>query len=380
MKRNAVVFLLLASVIPVFAQASSGEGIQFSGTFSANAILDYRAGTVSMDNNAGNSFLQLDASYRESAYGFDSQLQFGPSPGTGVSNFLFKYGYAYAFMLKKAAYFALGRFNDLATFGLVSYYQSGGDGPGVYGSKETTAGSGFGVDGMEVRVNPVKDLVLGIVVPFPEVASNLLNASLGSTQAMVSYTWEKTLQVVGGYELHVTGVADMVTPPLATFTALNHNKLYALANLLVSDTLVAGARWELDHNVATLDVISNNGYLTLGGTFGDFSVGGDAGLYFPVEGKGGLELLGSSSYIFRSIGPGLDFQPYLSVSYFSSAYPAVYPEPSTSTSENMIFNPQLRLLLGKSQHQLTLGYTLTYDFAQKLVSLNQVNVMMQIYF
>jgi hypothetical protein len=51
------------------------------------------------------------------------------------------------------------------------------------------------------------------------------------------------------------------------------------------------------------------------------------------------------------------------------------------TNDNFFtVNPQLKFLLGKSQHELELGYTLTYDLNAGQIILDQFNVMMQIYF
>ncbi|MGA2481070.1 MAG: hypothetical protein ABSG63_20190, partial [Spirochaetia bacterium] len=200
MKRCGIALLLIACPLLAFAQMMAGEGIQFSGTFSANLIDDIQAGTAYADNNSGNTFLQLNAALREGTYGFEAQMQFGPAPATGgVNNFYFKYGYGYGYFLKSALYAAVGRFMDLSSFGLNSYYQGGGDGPGVFGNHATTAGSGFGVDGLELRIAPASGLLLGLVIPYQETAVNLLNGSLGASQLMAGYTLEKTLQVVAGY-------------------------------------------------------------------------------------------------------------------------------------------------------------------------------------
>jgi hypothetical protein len=43
-------------------------------------------------------------------------------------------------------------------------------------------------------------------------------------------------------------------------------------------------------------------------------------------------------------------------------------------------NPQLKLLLGKSQHELVLGYSISYDLDTSQIILNRLNLTVQVYF
>ena len=399
------VFLLLIVCCPVicFAQAPGG-GIQFSGILSANFIDDFNSNTAYFDNNGGYTYIQLDGSLKEGAFGLDSQLQFGPSGTvagvTQVNTLFFHYGYGYANFFDGGLYLAVGRFVDMASFGLNSYFQQGPDGPGVYGGLPGKAGStGFGVNGIELRTTPLQGLLLGLVLPynidpFPIVKNTLLGVKLN-----VSYTVEKTIQFVVGYQQHQIGVSDYVSTSNA-FGDINtlayRNKLFALANLLVSEDLVAGARWELDHDVSAVQVISNNAYITLGGKIGSFSIGGDAGFYYPPGGTPGFEVLAATSYTFKNIGPSIDLQPYLAAGFFNSNYPVVSfeygvaaPDLNSATPPSAYIlnganyinvNPQLKLLLGRSQHELVLGYSITFDLDHMVIAFDQVNLMMQVYF
>ena len=154
MKRAALVLFLAGAPMLGFAQIPGG-GIQLSGILSANLIDDFNSNTAYSDNNNGYTYFQLNGSFRDGPFGMESQLQFGPSPGTGVSNLYIHYTYGYATVLNGILYGAVGRVVDLSTFGLISYYQTGPNGPGVYGNVAGKVGSsGFGFDGIEVRIVP----------------------------------------------------------------------------------------------------------------------------------------------------------------------------------------------------------------------------------
>jgi hypothetical protein len=81
----------------------------------------------------------------------------------------------------------------------------------------------------------------------------------------------------------------------------------------------------------------------------------------------------TSTNTFKGIGPDIDLQPNISVTYSSSAYQG-------STANTISINPQLRLLLGKSQHELAIGYTLTYDLDQRSATVDQLNFLIQVYY
>jgi hypothetical protein len=392
LKRSVFLLFLVWSPICGFSQISAG-GIQFSGVLSANVIDDFNSNTAYADDNNGYSYLQLNGSFKDGPFGLESQLQFGPAPSdvTGVSNFYFHYGYGYANFGGGVAYLAVGRIIDLSTFGLNSYYQIGPNGPGVYGSTVGKTGlSGFGIDGFELRVTPLANLVLGIVMPYNiNPGFDIVNSTLKNTRFVASYTFPKILQFVLGYQQHLVGVADYLPPPSTQVdpnTEVNRNKAYALANLLVSENLTAGVRYELDHSVSAFQIISNNGYATLGEKIGNVSVGVDAGIFVPASGSAGVEILGAASYTFPSVLPSVDLQPYLQVGFFSSGYPMVSDLPGATytngfNNDNYIMlNPEVKLLLGKSQHELELGYTVSYDRRTAQIILDQLNMMVQIYF
>jgi hypothetical protein len=367
--------LFMAVAAGVFAQSSSDTapegggagGVQFSGVLSANFIDDFNSSTAYFDNGGGLSYLLMNAALKDGPFGFDSQILYGPGAA-----FQFKYGYGHANFWNERIYIAIGRFVDPDTFALNSFFVGGSDGAGSYGNPSVAnrnGGTGFGVNGIELKLSPLKDLVFGFVLPYQGTAEGTVDTSLKAALMAASYTVEKVVQLVLGYSEHHIGVADLATP----IFNLDQNKLYAIANILVSDDLVMGARYELDHDVSKWQVISHNAYVTLGGKLGDFSIGGDAGFYFPQGGSMGFEVLGSTSYTLRSVLPSVDLQPFVSVSYVSSAY-----QESPNASINV--NPQLRLLLGKSQHEIALGYTVTYDLDHRLVAVDQLNILMQVYF
>ncbi len=378
MKKLVLVFLSLPIAASVFAQAASDTGtggVQFSGTLSMNFIDNFLNNTANPDSVNGLSYLQLNPSLKEGPYGFDSEFAVGPGGSEDL-----RYAYGYADFLNGRIHTSIGKFVDPDTFALNSFFVGGSDGPGSFGNPNlvNAAGStGEGINGVQLKVSPTKSLILGYILPYNNVTNSagntvpgdLVDTSIKESKLDASYTVEKVVQVILGYTLSHTGVADLATP----INILNQNKFYATANILVSENLVAGARYELDHDVSTWRVISNNGYLTLGNKFGDFSIGGDVGLYFPFGSAAGYEILGLTSYTLKQILPTVDLEPYLTVSYVSGTYQES-PYPSIS------FNPQLRLLLGKSQHEIAAGYTLTYDLANKQVVLNQLNILMQVYF
>ena len=82
--------------------------------------------------------------------------------------------------------------------------------------------------------------------------------------------------------------------------------------------------------------------------------------------------------------PSVDLQPYIQAGYFTADYRW---SPTSRVSyvngfdiDNYVtINPQLKLFLG-SQHEGALGYTLTYDLNTATIVLDQLNLMMQIYF
>ena len=377
MKYLFIACMVAASAVGGFGQSAyQGQGgVQFSGVLSANLINDFNSNTASIDTVSGLSYLQLNTTLKDGPYGFDSQILTGPGNSTSV-----KYMYGYAGFANSAFYVALGKWVDPSTFALISFFQGGADGPGSYGNPSVTnkAGvTGEGITGIEIKVSPLKDLVFGFLFPYEN--DNMIDTLLRRISGAASYTVEKLVQVVVGYGQAHIGVADLAVP----INNVGQNKLYALANLLISDDLTLGARYELDHYLAgstlsapdpsTWHVISQNGYLTLGEKFGDFSVGGDLGIYLPVSGSAGFEVLGTSTYTFKSIGPDIDLQPYISVTYTSSTY-------QESTANTVSVNPQLRLLLGKSQHELAVGYTLTYDLDHRSALVDQLNFLVQVYF
>lgn len=390
-KRFASVVVVISTAAIGFAQVSP-PGIQFSGVLSANVIDDFNSNTAYFDNNNGYTYLELDGSFKDGPFGLVSQLQFGPSPGSTstVANLYIHGVYGYANFAGNAVYVAVGRILDLTTFGLNSYYQTGPNGPGVYGTIVGKQGSsGFGIDGVQLKVNPVANLLLGIIMPYSINPLPLVNSTLKGTRFTASYTFPKSIQLVLGYQQHLIGVADYLTPPSGQTdpnTLLNKNKFYALANLLVSDDLTAGARYELDHDIASRQIISHNLYATLGGKIDSFSIGADSGVYIPPNGSAGLEVLGLLYYTFPSVLPNVDLQPYVQLGYFTSAYPVVSDLLGVSymngfdNSNYLYLNPQLKLLLGKSQHELVLGYSLTYNLDTKAIVLDQLNLMVQIYF
>lgn|GEM_PF-4178955 len=69
-----------------------------------------------------------------------------------------------------------------------------------------------------------------------------------------------------------------------------------------------------------------------------------------------------------SILAGVDLEPVLSVSYVSGSY-------QESTASTININPQLRLLLGKSQHEIEVGYSVTYDMDHRQFVLDQLNIL-----
>ncbi len=167
MRRVVLILFLAGCSTLAFAQAPGG-GIQFSGILSANLIDDFNSNIAYADNNSGYTYFQLNGSYKDGPFGLESQVQFGPAPAnTGVSNLYVHYGYGYANLLGGSLYLAVGRIIDISTFGLNSYYQQGPNGPGVYGSSVARTGlSGFGIDGLQLRLAPVENLLFGIVMPY----------------------------------------------------------------------------------------------------------------------------------------------------------------------------------------------------------------------
>jgi hypothetical protein len=368
MKKLALISLFAAVALAAFAQSSDlggGGGFQLSGTLSMNLINNFLTSTASMDGVDGLSYLQLNPSLKDGPFGFDSELAVGPGNSVNL-----RYAYGYADFLGGRVHTALGKFIDPDTFALNSFFVGGSDGPGSFGNPalvNAQGNTGNGIDGVQLKLSPIKNLLVGYVLPYN--SADTVDMSLKRSSVDLSYTVEKEVQVVLGYSLGHTGVADLATPVLNR----DQNKAYMIANVLVSDSLVLGARYELDHDVSHWQVISNNAYLTVGEKLADFSVGGDVGLYFPRGASAGYEILGTTSYTVRSVLPSVDLQPVLSVSYVSRTYQeSAYP--------SINFNPQLRLLLGKSQHELAVGYSGTYDFDSRRVIVSQLNVLMQVYF
>lgn len=375
MKELVLIAVLALIAAGLFAQASSDAalaeggagGVQFSGVLSANLINDFNSSQAYFDSAAGLTYLQLNATLKEGPFGFDSQISYGPG---GV--FQMKYAYGHADFWNSRIYTAIGRWVDPDTFALNSFFVGGSDGAGSYGnpSVPNLKGTvGFGISGIELKLSPTKDLVFGFVLPYQGVPEDTVDTSLREADVAGSYTIEKVVQLVLGYTQHHIGVADLPTP----ISNLYQNKLFTTANVLVSDKLVLGARYELDHDVSTWQVISNNAYFTVGGKLENFSIGGDVGLYAPRGGSAGFEVLGTTTYTLSSILAGVDLEPVLSVSYVSSTY-------QESTASTINFNPQLRLLLGKSQHEIEVGYTITVDTHQRKVILDQLNILTQFYF
>ena len=154
----------------------------------------------------------------------------------------------------------------------------------------------------------------------------IVNSTLKNTRCVASYTFPKVVQIVLGYQQHLAGVADYIVAPsplVGPHTVVNRNKLYALANLLVSEKLTAGLRYELDRDVSDVEVISNNAYATLGWKIGNLSIGADIGVYVRPSGSASVEVLGAALYMFPSVVPSVDLQPYVQVGFFSRGYPMV---------------------------------------------------------
>jgi hypothetical protein len=365
----AILLTIAATAFPQTSPDAASAGLQFSGTLSMNLIDALLSSTAYMDTVDGLSYLQLNPSLKDGPFGFDSALAVGPGNSVNL-----RYAYGYADLLSGKIHVAVGKFIDPDTFALNSFFVGGADGPGSFGNPSLVNANGNvgnGINGIQLKLSPVKYLVLGGVLPYS--GSDTVNTSLKRTAWDVSYTVEKLAQFVVGYTLGHTGVADLGTP----INNVDQNKLYLISNLLVSDSLVAGARYELDHDVSKWQVISHNAYVTLGDKLGDFSLGADAGLYLPRGGSAGWEVLGVTSYTVKSILPLVDFQPSVTVSYVSGSY-------QESPYQSLSFNPQLRFLLGKSQHELAIGLTATYNLDQPFQVgkpvLCQLNVLMQVYF
>ena len=367
MKKILVLSLFLPIAAAVYAQDLGGGGLQFSGVLSMNFIDDFVSSTASTDTVNGLSYLQLNPSLKEGSFGFDSEIAIGPG-----SSWNFKYGYGYADFLNNRIHVSIGKFVDPDTFALNSFYTGGSDGPGSYGNPSVVnaqGSTGNGINGIELKLSPQKNLVIGFGIPY-QFQLDTVDTSLKRIFGAVSYTAEKVVQVVFGYTQGHTGVADLANP----VNNLNQNKAFLIANVLASDTLVLGGRYELDHDLSNGTVISNNAYVTAGAKLQDFSIGGDVGLYLPRGASAGFEVLGSTTYTVKSILTSVDFQPYLSVIYVSSTY-------QESTFNALTINPQLRLLLGKSQHEIAVGYTVTIDTAHPFQPpVDQVNILMQVYF
>ena len=370
MKRIVVLSLFLPIAACAFPQSSSdmgGGGLQFSGVLSMNFIDDFVSSTASTDTLNGLSYLQLNPSLKEGPFGFDAEIAVGPG-----ASWAFKYGYGYADFWNGRIHVSIGKFVDPDTFALNSFYTGGSDGPGSYGNPSVInaqGSTGNGINGIELKLSPQKNLVIGFGVPY-QFQQDLVDSSVKRIFGAVSYTEEKLVQLVLGYAQGHTGVADLASP----INNLNQNKAYFIANVLVSDTLVLGGRYELDHDLSNGTVISNNAYFTAGAKLQDFSIGGDVGLYFPRVGSAGFEVLGSTTYTLKSVFTSVDLQPYLAVSYVSSTY-------QESTFNAVTINPQLRFLLGKSQHEIAVGYTVTIDTAHPLQPpVDQMNILMQVYF
>jgi|GEM_PF-6786620 len=228
--------------------------------------------------------LQLNATLKEGPFGFDSQIIYGPG---GV--FQMKYAYGHADFWNGRVHASIGRWVDQDTFALNSFFVGGSDGVGSYGNPAVPnhkGGVGFGISGLQLKLSPTKDLVFGFALPYQGVPEDTVDTSLRESDVAGSYTIEKVAQLVLGCTQHHTGVADLATP----ISNLYQNKLFTTANLHVSDKLVLGARYELDHDVSRWQVISNNAYFTVGGKLEDFSLGGDVGLYAPRGGSAGFEV------------------------------------------------------------------------------------------
>ena len=386
MKYLPLALFLAAASTWVSGQESGG--IQFSGTLSANLTDDLQSGNATFDNNAGDTYIQLNATLKEGAFGMDSQLQFGPSGSVNpVSNFFYHYGYGYANFLNNRLYLAVGRLIDLNSFGLNSAYLESTDGPGVYGNAPGKVGStGFGYNGAELRIAPVAGLLIGVLIPYNPDPFPIVKSTFEAMRVNISYTVEKAVQVVVGYQAHTIDVADYSVPSTADpNTVVGKNKLFALANLLLSEDLVAGARVELDHSITPLQWYSVNAYLTAGGKIGGIWVGVDGAMYAPSDWTPGFEALATLSDTFHDVLTSVDLQPSVSAGFFNSNYPVVTLESGvTTTGRNgdnfFTVNPQLKLLLGRSQHVLALGYTLTVDLDNQSILLNQINVLAQFYF
>jgi hypothetical protein len=390
MRHLPLIFLLAVTSASGFAQGTGG--IQFSGALAANLIDDFNANQAYIDSNAGNTYLQLNATLREGPFGFDSQVQIGPSGNAGsptqTQNVFYHYGYGYANFFGNSLYIAIGRLVDVDSFGLSSAYLQSTDGPGVYGNAPGKLGStGFGFNGGEIRVTPVPGLLIGVLVPYQVDPFPIVNSTLRGTKMEISYTVQKAAQVVVGYQQHVIGVADYVIPSagIDPNSVLGENKLFALVNLLVSEDIVAGARYELDHNLSPLTLYGNNAYITLGAKLGDAWLGVDGGLFAPSDATPGFEVLATAYYTVHLVPQSVDFQPAISAGFFNSNYPVVTFESGVTTTgrngdNRIIVNPELKLLLGKSQHELVLGYTLTMDLDTGSILLNQLNVLAEFFF
>ena len=282
MRKILVLSLFLPVAAAAYPQDLAGGGLQFSGVLSMNFIYDFHSSTASTDTLNGLSYLQLNPSLKEGPFGFDSEIAFGPG-----GSWAFKYGYGYADLLNSRIHVSIGKFVDPDTFALNSFYVGGSDGPGSYGNPSIVnaqGSTGNGVNGIELKVSPEKNLVFGLGVPY-QFQEDTVDSSLKRIFGAVSYTAEKLVQLVFGYAQGHTGVADLATP----VNNLNQNKLYTIANVLVFDSFVLGGRYELDHDVSNWTVISHDAYFTVGGKLEDFSIGGDIGLYFPRGGPAGFE-------------------------------------------------------------------------------------------
>ena len=164
MKKLTLLAVLMPIALAAYAQASSGGGsggVQFSGTLSMNLINDFNAGTASIDSVSGLSYLQLNPSFKEGPYGFDSELAVGPGSSVDL-----RYAYGYADFLNSRVHVSIGKFVDPDTFALNSFFVGGSDGIGSFGNPSLVNAqgqTGDGVDGLELKLSPVKNLVFGYV-------------------------------------------------------------------------------------------------------------------------------------------------------------------------------------------------------------------------
>src|SRR5208283_5699725 len=110
MKHLPLMFLLAVAAASGIAQGAGG--VVFSGALTGNLIDDFRANQAYIDSNAGDTYLQLNATLKEGPFGFDSQLQIGPSGTTNsptqVQNVFYHYGYGYANFFNNRLYVAVG--------------------------------------------------------------------------------------------------------------------------------------------------------------------------------------------------------------------------------------------------------------------------------